>query len=56
MKRYSASSVHISTEYEPYGANRDNKIEESGIKLVRTGSPYAVAPGHTHLIHFFENT
>ena len=45
MKRYSASSVHISTEYEPYGANRDNKIEESGIKLVRTGSPYAVAPG-----------
>ena len=45
IKRYNASSVHIATEYEPYGANRDNKIEESGIKLVRTGSPYAVAPG-----------
>jgi len=45
IKRYNASSVHISAEYEPYGANRDNKIEESGIKLIRTGSPYAVAPG-----------
>ncbi len=45
IKRYNASAVHISAEYEPYGANRDNKIEESGIKLIRTGSPYAVAPG-----------
>ncbi len=45
IKRYNATTVHISAEYEPYGANRDNKIEESGIKLIRTGSPYAVAPG-----------
>jgi len=45
IKRYNATAVHISAEYEPYGANRDNKIEESGIKLIRTGSPYAVAPG-----------
>ena len=45
IKRYNATTVHISAEYEPYGANRDNKIAESGIKLIRTGSPYAVAPG-----------
>ena len=45
IKRYNATTVHISAQYEPYGANRDNKIEESGIKLIRTGSPYAVAPG-----------
>jgi len=45
IERYGADSVHISTEYEPYGAARDIRVEEAGIKLVRTGSPYAVAPG-----------
>ena len=45
QKKYDAESVHISAEYEPYGATRDKNIEESGIKLIRTGSPYAVAPG-----------
>ena len=45
MKRYNASTVHISTEYEPYGAARDQRVEAAGIPLVRTGSPYAVAPG-----------
>jgi deoxyribodipyrimidine photo-lyase len=45
MKRYNAASVHISTEYEPYGAARDLRVEAAGIPLVRTGSPYAVAPG-----------
>ena len=45
MKRYNAASVHISTEYEPYGAARDLRVETAGIALVRTGSPYAVAPG-----------
>ena len=45
MERYNATSVHISTEYEPYGAARDNRVEAAGIPLVRTGSPYAVAPG-----------
>ena len=45
MSKNNASSVHISTEYEPYGAKRDESVEASGIKLVRTGSPYAVAPG-----------
>ncbi|CAB4910801.1 unannotated protein [freshwater metagenome] len=45
QKKYGATSVHISAEYEPYGATRDKNIEEAGIKLIRTGSPYAVAPG-----------
>lgn len=45
MQRYSASSVHISAEYEPYGATRDVRVDAAGIPLVRTGSPYAVAPG-----------
>ena len=45
MLRYGATSVHISTEYEPYGARRDERVEAAGIPLVRTGSPYAVAPG-----------
>ncbi|MEY3128196.1 MAG: hypothetical protein RIS06_752, partial [Actinomycetota bacterium] len=45
IKKYQVGSVHISAEYEPYGAKRDAAIEESGIKLTRTGSPYAVAPG-----------
>ena len=45
IKRYGADEVHISQEYEPYGAARDLKVEASGIKLVRTGSIYAVAPG-----------
>jgi deoxyribodipyrimidine photo-lyase len=37
--------VHISEEFERYGAERDKKVEAAGITLVRTGSPYAVAPG-----------
>ncbi len=45
QKKYNAQSVHISAEYEPYGAKRDLAIEAAGIKLIRTGSPYAVAPG-----------
>ena len=45
MQRYGASTVHISTEFEPYGAARDNRVEAEGIPLVRSGSPYAVAPG-----------
>jgi deoxyribodipyrimidine photo-lyase len=45
QKKYNAESVHISAEYEPYGAKRDEEVEKSGIKLIRTGSPYAVAPG-----------
>ena len=45
QKKYDAENVHISAEYEPFGAKRDKNIEEGGIKLIRTGSPYAVAPG-----------
>ena len=45
MKFYGASEVHISDEYERYGAARDARVEAAGIKLIRTGSPYAVAPG-----------
>jgi len=45
QKKYDAKSVHISAEYEPYGSTRDKNIETGGIKLIRTGSPYAVAPG-----------
>ncbi|MCZ3389116.1 MAG: DNA photolyase family protein [Actinomycetia bacterium] len=44
-----ASSVHISADYGPYGAARDAAVERAlsdiGVDLVRTGSPYAVAPG-----------
>jgi deoxyribodipyrimidine photo-lyase len=43
--RYDATSVHISAEYEPYGAARDARVEAAGVALTRTGSPYAVAPG-----------
>jgi deoxyribodipyrimidine photo-lyase len=45
MQRYDAESVHISQEFEPYGVARDARVEAAGINLVRTGSPYAVAPG-----------
>ena len=45
MTRYNATNVHISEEFEPYGLARDRRVEASGIPLIRTGSPYAVAPG-----------
>ncbi|WP_028048860.1 deoxyribodipyrimidine photo-lyase [Cellulomonas sp. URHD0024] len=35
-----ASQVHVTAATEPYGRRRDE-----GLSLVRTGSPYAVAPG-----------
>ncbi len=44
-----ARQVHIAADYGPYGARRDAAVEAAlrahGITLVRTGSPYAVAPG-----------
>jgi deoxyribodipyrimidine photo-lyase len=44
-----AGSVHVSADFTPYGAERDTDVEqalaEHDIALVRTGSPYAVAPG-----------
>ena len=45
IEEYGVEEVHISAEYERYGAERDARVEAAGIKLVRTGSPYAVAPG-----------
>ena len=42
-----ATSVHIAGDYAPYGMRRDRAVEQAlgAIPLVRTGSPYAVAPG-----------
>ena len=44
-----ASRVHVAADHGPYGAERDRAVEqalaEHDIELVRTGSPYAVAPG-----------
>lgn len=42
-----ASAVHISADYGNYGRVRDEAVEQAlgAIPLVRTGSPYAVAPG-----------
>jgi deoxyribodipyrimidine photo-lyase len=41
-----ASSVHIAADFGPYGRTRDVAVEAAlDVPLVRTGSPYAVAPG-----------
>ncbi|MFI2755199.1 cryptochrome/photolyase family protein [Cellulomonas sp. P22] len=44
-----ATAVHAAASYEPYGVGRDDRVESAlaaaGVPLVRTGSPYAVAPG-----------
>jgi deoxyribodipyrimidine photo-lyase len=44
-----AERVHVAADFGPYGRERDGAVEralaEAGIELVRTGSPYAVAPG-----------
>ncbi len=44
-----ATRVHVAADFGPYGARRDTEVEkalaEHDIALVRTGSPYAVAPG-----------
>ncbi len=44
-----AQRVHIATDFAPYGRARDRRVEQAldsdGRELVRTGSPYAVAPG-----------
>ena len=45
IAQHGVEEVHISAEYERYGAERDTRVEAAGIKLVRTGSPYAVTPG-----------
>jgi deoxyribodipyrimidine photo-lyase len=43
-----ASSVHVAADFGPYGRARDDRVAAAlpaGVALVRTGSPYAVAPG-----------
>ncbi len=44
-----ADQVHVAADYGPYGSARDEKVDAAlaahDIELVRTGSPYAVAPG-----------
>ena len=44
-----ASTVHVSADFGPYGAARDRAVEnalaDTGVDLVRSGSPYAVSPG-----------
>jgi len=44
-----ATSVHIGADFGPYGSTRDHRVETAlandGRSLIRTGSPYAVAPG-----------
>src|SRR6478609_9062824 len=48
-KAAGARQVHVSADFAPYGRARDTSVEKalasSDIELVRTGSPYAVAPG-----------
>ncbi len=44
-----AATVHVAADFGPYGTRRDEAVEKAladqGRELVRTGSPYAVAPG-----------
>lgn len=42
-----ATEVHISADFMPFGRQRDETVERAlaGVPLVRTGSPYAIAPG-----------
>lgn len=47
-----AVEVHVAADFGPYGAERDAAVEEAlaehDVVLVRTGSPYAVAPGRVN--------
>ena len=48
-KEIGADRVHVAADYGPYGHRRDTDVEQAlavhDVGLVRTGSPYAVAPG-----------
>lgn len=48
-REVAATTVHVSSDFGPYGTTRDRTVESviaaGGVKLVRTGSPYAVSPG-----------
>ena len=45
LKEHSATEVHVEDDFAPYGVARDAEVEAAGVKLIRTGSPYAVSPG-----------
>jgi deoxyribodipyrimidine photo-lyase len=47
VRETGAGSVHASADFGPYGSRRDDEVERrlGDVPLVRTGSPYAVAPG-----------
>ena len=46
VRDVSADSVHVAADFGPYGRARDERVEQAlDVELVRTGSPYAVAPG-----------
>ena len=44
-----AATVHVAADFGPYGTRRDEAVQQAladdGRELVRSGSPYAVAPG-----------
>ncbi|MFZ1179354.1 MAG: deoxyribodipyrimidine photo-lyase, partial [Mycobacterium sp.] len=46
-KEISASSVHISHDFAPFGRRRDERVRAAlgSVPLVATGSPYLVSPG-----------
>ena len=48
-QRVGACSVHVSTETNPYGRHRDERVrralDDIGVQWTESGSPYAVTPG-----------
>ncbi|OBA79955.1 deoxyribodipyrimidine photolyase [Mycobacterium sp. 1164966.3] len=46
-KEISASSVHISEDFAPFGRRRDERVRAAlgSVPLIATGSPYLVSPG-----------
>ena len=46
-REVAAATVHVTAATEPYGRRRDDAVAHAlgDVELVRTGSPYAVAPG-----------
>ena len=46
-KEFDAQTVHVSADFAPFGARRDNRVREAlgDVPLVATGSPYLVSPG-----------
>jgi deoxyribodipyrimidine photo-lyase len=47
VREADASAVHVSADFGPYGMRRDAAVDDAldDIAMIRTGSPYAVAPG-----------